>query len=368
MNNESQHQLVRDTLGKLPINPETGKKIIYIDASLAKKSQCGRRAFLTGVVGAGDKNSNASIVSGSALHKHNETFLKGKVTEGGELAELAKTPGFMESYAAAAGANYLEKAKAGPRRIKPDKKKEYLLAPDYNRAACMELQTYMTSNSEFTDFESVTLPDGEPLAECKFAFPFFIRGDFEFWLAGTIDLVLRHKQSRVLVIGDWKSTASHAIEEFLGNYKLSGQLRFYVLVAQLLAKSDSESPLAKALDESSSGQIGAAAFGIFTSGKDSPVKIKRSEVFFYSKEEIDDYLEQLTSFVYKLDNDLFTFTGSGSLPPKEGIFNGTCGNFFSCEYFSVCANGEDNLDTTLEILNQLFDMSKNYNPLLFGEE
>jgi hypothetical protein len=370
MSEEHKHPLVQAVLDKLPVNPKTGKKIIYVDASLAKKSQCRRRAFLTGVVGARDKTSNASMVSGSALHKHNETWLKKTVTENSQLIELAQTPGFMESYSVAASTNYLEKAKAGPRKIRQDKKKEYLLDPDYNRAACYELQRYMSENSEFTDFEIVTLSGGEPLVECKFAFRYHQIGDFEFWLAGTIDLVLRHKTSKVLIIGDWKSTSSHAIDDFLGNYKLSGQLRFYVLAIKHLAMMNPVSVLTQALTESSSGQVGAAAFGIFTSGKNSPVKIKRSEVFFYSDEELGNYQTNLLAFLDRLALDLENFTGNGKLPLKEGIFNGTCGNYFSCEYFALCASGagEASLDLPSEILNQLFDMSKNYNPLMFGED
>lgn len=197
----------------------------------------------------------------------------------------------------------------------------------------------------------------QPATEVTFSVPFYEDDVCVITLEGTIDKIGKIKNG-CYAIGDYKTTSQYKVDEYLADYEMSGQLRFYTLALRLMAEKYPESVL---------GQIGATktgAFidGIFLKAKSTDTEYKRSPVFIYTHEQIADYKALLLKYCRRLSAAAADVKDNLILE-KEGILNGACkGEWGKCQYWKACASGS----MYQQVMNTDFK-KKQYDPLKHNE-
>lgn len=177
------------------------------------------------------------------------------------------------------------------------------------------------------------------------------------YLEGTQDKVGRIKGG-AFCVGDYKSTSEWKIDEFLSDFEMSNQLRFYRLPYILMAEQQPDSIL---------GQIGATRMGCFIDGiflnpKISEVKYKRSAVYMFTDEEMAEFRRLLTSLCYRLSHAAERIVKNKETLEKEGLLNGSCKGKYKCSYWKACKAGS----MYQQVLDSEFK-KKEYNPLKHNE-
>mgnify|MGYP003394161140 CR=1 FL=1 len=317
------------------------KRIIRLDASAIKESHCFRKLYLL-QQGYREKKLNNDIHYGTCFHKCAEEYER----TGGDEA------------AAVMAAQELWREQESSLFVKPSKK--YLTLAHLTMACQMYIQQ-RKSNTIFTGIDYLKSPlDGIPLVEQKASVPLYEDDSLLILLQGTIDGICRIKNGCV-AIADWKTTASYDVEDYFLGYKLSPQLKTYYYLLDYYRRNYPSSPLGQLLGQE---QIGAFIYGAFLSAG-AIVKFERSQLFWFNKQVMDDYEEQLQGLVIKIRANINAY-----LPSAEGSFNGTCvgPTGFKCKYFGACAaeaqmNGSSEL--VYHYLNSNFK-KVDYKPLEFG--
>ena len=195
-----------------------------------------------------------------------------------------------------------------------------------------------------------------PSTELTFKIPFYEDDFVIINLCGTIDKLGKFVNG-IFSIGDWKSTTSWDTNTYLDNYALSRQLRVYRLALALMAEKNSDTTLGKI----GNSNVGGFIDGIFLSANALDVKVVRSEVFQFHKEQINEFKNYLTNFCIELSRTIQQKIRGN----KTGILNGACTTIFGrCKFWDVCKHDGPIGDM---ILSRDFQR-KIYDPLNFDKD
>lgn len=192
-----------------------------------------------------------------------------------------------------------------------------------------------------------------PATELTFSIPYYKDSFIEVNLEGTIDSIGRIRGG-IPVIRDWKTTSTWDVKNYFFPYRMSKQLRFYILALKLMAERQPDSVLGKI----GSGTVGAIIDAIFIKPDSNDTKCGRSEVFIDVDMELDKFRLTLDSFIQDLSIHI-----QAEYYPKEGILSGACEKKYGlCPFFVVCSVGEA---AGQAILNREFKIQK-FNPLNYS--
>lgn len=314
------------------------KRTVYLDASALKQSACARLFYLSLLKGYRSRLNPIVIEFGSAFH----FFAKLQSQQPDEFRINLQ-----------AAMKYLRTTPSIP-----DPKKKYF-TDGYLATVCNEWNTYHEQDS----FCIMKDNDGTPLVEMKFRIPFYEDDYCEIFLTGTIDKVVQHNRSKLLCIGDYKTTGMWNKEEYLKQYDLSGQLAIYTIALHHhinIATSDSVLFPFKHLN------TGAYIEGVFLK-MDNTCEVVRGDVRMANEMNLGEanallnkYCREI-SMMLKMEKAIENY-----IPSREGMFNGACNLVFGkCKFFDACASTSQRaFDSVLE---RNF-IVKEYNPLLFSEK
>lgn len=345
------------------------KRIIMLDASALKISSCRRRLYFTIVEGYRSNLNGQAMEFGSAFH----LCPKG-LEEHGNIGRATQ-----ESLKYWRECKYI-----------PDPKKKYLdafmlgkvclnwytghymqdsfsVVRDINNTeeVCPECRAEaqaVVSCTTCANYGYILWPTGKPMVEIKFAIPYYEDEHVIIMLSGTMDKVVEHRTSRLLAIGDYKTTAMWNEEEYLAMYELNCQLYVYTLALQRMVEAcDVNSVLAKHKGK----QIGAFIDGIFLKGADKDTTFKRSEVFIFKQSDMESFQSMLDDVCITISKMIeISSDEPGSWPIREGLINDSCSTKFgSCQFANVC-KAPDSIAAN-HVLKRNF-IQKPYNPMHFS--
>jgi len=306
------------------------KLTIRFNASAAKESACLRRTWLTVIDGYAELVPNNDVVFGSALHEY--------------VSQMRTTGG---NYGIATQKALLVFNK--PKKTKP--KKDYLNDSKYFMLTC---QSFWDDYLAQDDFVTLVNPaDGKPLVELKFSIPYYADSDCEVYLEGTVDDLCKHTHG-CYAVRDYKTTSVWDSKAYLESYALSPQLMFYRMAVEWYAQMYPQSIFS---DMMKKGIIGSFIDGVFLLGKDKEPEFKRSEIFQFSDDKMQEFRTMLREQVMRLVN----FAKLNTRPAREGMLNGACQTVYgACKFFHAC-NALDEVHAG-HILNNNF-IKKPYDPL-----
>jgi PD-(D/E)XK nuclease superfamily len=305
------------------------RPIINIDSSSLSQSSCILNWYRTAVLGYREKVSGVSLVYGSAVHKFIDTMYQTN-------CNLAK--------ARTAAFEVFEKPKFSTSSNAHLMDKNHLLITCFN--------VWEESIVKDKSYEVVAI-DGKPCTEMTFSFPYYEDDAIVVNLCGTIDTIGKIHNG-CYCIRDFKTTSRFNHKEYLADYKMSKQLRFYTLAMKLMAERYPDSAL---------GKIGATDIGcridaIFLNKKASDNQYLSSDVYIFKKETMDEFRSVLDGMLKKLSHHV-----KRNSFPREGIVNDTCKTTYKCKFWNVCGAPIEFQDIMLKRDFQ----QVNYNPLAFGE-
>lgn len=304
------------------------KLIVNVNASSLRYAHCLRAWYATIVSGYVQPVFSDKIVYGIALHKFIDTMYKT-----GDMMK-AKDAGLAE---------FRQKKLM-------DDKAQHLSDEGHFIWTCFDVW----NNFALVDpeFEIVLKPDGTPATEVTFKIPFYEDDNLVANVCGTIDKIGRIKNG-CDAIGDWKSTSTWNSKEYLSNYRMSHQLRFYTLACKLMARHFPESTLGKI----GATRMGAFIDGVFLKQKAVETKVIRSDVFVFDKQDMEMFENTLTRRLTELSRAI----GDGTVDYKEGIIKNTCElKYNKCPFWAVCAAHNPAIEKLM--LKQHFDQ-RPYDPL-----
>lgn len=308
------------------------KTHIRLDASALKESSCSRRLVWTTVDGYREEKNSNDIEFGSAFHE----FIKVMKETNGNYAEA--TMAAVNRYNV-------------PMYIK-DRRKDYMTA-QYLQVLCFKYWEQYVAKDQF---ETVVI-DGKPLVELKFSYPYYVDDEVEVSLCGTIDDVCKHRHG-TYAIRDYKTTSVYKKDEYLSGYALSPQLMFYRMVVSLYAKTYPDSIFAQI------NKHGFSCFieGVFLQGATKEPEFKRSELFIYTPEQMNEFQKLVDRKV----RQLVELVKAGVVPDREGMINGACQTVYGPCKFAIACKQQTSVGVG-HMLNRFF-IKREYNPLAFGKE
>ena len=199
-----------------------------------------------------------------------------------------------------------------------------------------------------------------PATELTFSILIYEDNFCRIFLKGTIDTVGKFKNG-CFAIRDWKTTSSWKKDEYLSTYELSRQLRIYTLACKLEARNNPDSLLGKI----GSTNMGSFVDAIFVKAKANENEYMRTDVFQYSKEDMETFERSLLRLCSRLSAAIQTNTFE-----KEGIINGSCSNIFGpdgvggkCRFWNVCKSPEP----VAQLLLKRDFKRKIFDPLTYNE-
>jgi hypothetical protein len=199
-------------------------------------------------------------------------------------------------------------------------------------------------------FNLLLKPDGKPASEVTFSIPYYEDDIILVNLCGTIDKIGKIKGGGY-AIGDWKTTAAWNPKQYLQDYDMKSQLRFYVLSLKLMHRHFPESQLGQI----GAGNVGAFIDGVFLKENQIELAVKRSDVFQFKD------LESFEAALLRRIKQFSQAIGDGSVFLKEGILLNTCERkYFTCPFFTVCRAGNPAIEQM--VLERDFKQSV-YDPL-----
>lgn len=318
-------------------NAEKNKLEVNIDATALRTSGCMLEFWRTIVDGYRQPLVSSSIIYGVGVHKFIDTMFKSN----GNL-KLA-----------------VEEAKRSFMIPKHDDNKKPHLS-DWRHCLATSVDYWDNYVSKDSTYDILKFPDGSPATEVTFKFKYYEDDYIIVNLAGTIDKLGQIKRG-CYAVGDYKTTSAWDNEGYFKQYERSIQLRFYVLALKWMAEKYPDSLL---------GQIGATRVGafidaLFINAKVVENKYKRSEVFTYKDEELDEVKGMLNHLIRCLSHMAgLILSKIETRPPKTGLLHGICEKKFSkCMFWHVC-NAPDDI---AEILLKRDFKQKFYDPLKFNE-
>lgn len=321
----------------IALEENSGRKIIFVDASSLKDTGCFRKFYWTSIKGYKPKTENLvydiKIEYGSAYHKFLENWYKGRPIQ--DCVESAAT--------------YYDKILSHS-SIRLDNEYEFRTMAHLLNSIRQYGETYAR------DFDGLVAT----AVEQKFAFPFWRNDKVTIFLAGTIDLIGTYHG--IPIIADHKTTASYVVKNYFEPYELGIQPMFYSWVWNHLNNEG---------DKFRSVLIN----GIFikkptqkatSNGQFDGVKFERSKPLDYSVEQMKMFE---TWFNNKLGHikSIFNYEDISLMSVEEEFETdfdlAFCKTPFGlCKFFNVCKAPPS---TQKLILNHNFVETK-YNPLAFG--
>jgi len=203
------------------------------------------------------------------------------------------------------------------------------------------------------DLEYLLL-NGKPATEVSFSIKYYQDDYITVNLCGTLDGIAKVRGG-CYIIPDLKTTSSWDKEGYFGTYKLSRQLRLYILALKLMAKMHPESIL---------GQVGATKVGtridgLFIKPAPNDNKYVSSDVFQYTDSDIEEFQKTLD---YKIEQ--ISAAVKDNHWPKQGILNNSCiGKWGLCSFSNACAASSNEVSELL--LNRDFK-KRDFNPLNYS--
>lgn len=173
----------------------------------------------------------------------------------------------------------------------------------------------------------------EPAVEVTFSNKFYEDDQFIVLLEGTIDKLGQFDRG-AFALGDYKTTSipwggdrRTKMEEYFRGHEMSPQLRFYRYNVELKARLEPSS----LFTEITKRPIGCFIDAIFTSSNE--VEFKRSRIYFFPDEDMQEFVNMLQGFVFMV----ITILKQDTLPPRHGVLNGACaGGWKPCQFIDVC--------------------------------
>ena len=356
----------------MTINPE-GKIVIRVNASSLKESTCMLRWTNTILHGYHGCASSAAAVYGVAIHKYVDTMFK---TDGDmRLARDRMLAAFrVPKFPAGKNSQHLEDER-------------HLIPTAYNvwDDLVMKDDKYevmkITSKCWWCEGNGCTEPNEancnvggggfgpkcehcngtgmkeQPATEVTFSVKFYEDAFCIIYLEGTIDTLGKIKGG-CYAIRDFKTTSQYKKDEYLGDYEMSPQLKFYTLAWRLMAEQFPDSLL---------GQTGATNTGVFIDGiflkaKVTDIEYQRSKVFIFTEQQISDFRKMLLKLCERLSDAAVAIKAEIQIPP-EGLLNGSCkGEWGKCCYWNACMAGSN----YQRVIDSNFK-KKEYNPLKHQE-
>lgn len=324
------------------------KLVIKLNASGLKTSTCPYRFWQTCVEGYVSGAMSSKMLYGIAMHKYIDTMFK-------ERGHMGKAR---------------EKALFSFRQPRVDDKKALHMSDEGHLIiSCYNVwENWILKDSQL---DTICLPDGLPATEVTFSIQGYYEDDFiRIDLEGTIDRIGKIKGG-VYVVNDFKTTgrggsaanpgyAAHAKREYLADYEMSQQLRFYVFALKLMGKLHPDS----ALGQIGLTNVGACIDGIFLKPKACDNEYQRSDVFQFG--DLTDFQRALDDTIKKLSYVAQRLVKEGIQPTKDGLLNGSCrGEWGKCQYWNVCKSQDTAIGKVL--LDRDFK-KKPYDPLHHQED
>lgn len=286
--------------------------------------------YRTVVLGYKSTTTSAAIVYGLAFHKYIDIMYQ----TGGNM-KLAREASF----------ELFRREKYTPSGSEHLADERHLMVTCYNYWEDVILKDQV--------MDVLLLPDDKPATEVTFRLPYYEDETFIVNLCGTIDRIGKIKNG-CFVIPDFKTTSKYNVKEFLADFRMSKQLRFYSLALKIMAERYPESVL---------GQVGATTVGtridgVFLKAKASDNIYASSSVFMFKNETLVEFRrildDQIQRLLWHIRSNYF---------PKEGINNGTCKGEYRCAFWGVCAAP----DEMQEVLLQRDFQKVHYDPLSFNK-
>lgn len=191
----------------IPVDEQTGKRQIFIDASALKNGSCFRHLWWTAVDGYQLNDSkDHRLAFGSAIHIFLEDLYKG-------LDRKAAVTRAVDYYAP-----YNATLNLTPY--------EFRTTTNLIKICKAYMEEYNSNFSFNMDFNPLKDKDGKPLVEYKFAIPIWANRQIDLLLSGTIDLVSEY-HSIPLVLADHKTSAMTMDEKFFNPYDWDIQPMLY---------------------------------------------------------------------------------------------------------------------------------------------
>jgi len=195
-----------------------------------------------------------------------------------------------------------------------------------------------------------------PASEVTFEIDYYEDEFIKVILAGTIDGIGKITNG-CYAIRDFKTTSSAEQNEYLDDYEMSTQLRFYIFSLVLMHRIHPDSPLGQI----GGTRIGAFIDGIFIKPKLTNNEYQRSKIFQFSEDEMAEFETNLNELIKKISRYIET----GMWLRREGIVNGACKpGYGKCSFWNVCRSGNKVIADTLLTRNFI---QKTYNPLHHNE-
>lgn len=285
---------------KFLTDEETGKKIIFLNASALKNSACIRRLALTLGCSLGSESSIATFY-GEAFHVF--------------LAELFRGKDFIKA---------LESATDFFNNKPPN-----IFEDHRNLEHLQEATTKYKLEYFYDNLKTVTV-NNEPIVEKTFA----VEADdllpensnYRLVLFGTIDAVCIDGQGDTVLV-DHKTTSVFRKESYLEAYLTSTQLMFYKYVLKRYAN--------KFPELSGLSDVFCQINGIFLNKSGKSTQFMRSEKIHFSDAKIAMFEDMLKTILARLVNAF----DSPSTPKPEGFITNVCNSAFGlCPFFRPCAN------------------------------
>lgn len=285
------------------------KRTIRINASALKNATCMLRFYRICIQGYKSPVNNNVIEFGSAVHLF--------------LANMAITNGDLAASLALARKYFQET----PMVI--DYQKRYL----DDQLLCNVCVQYWGHIQKTDSFKILTNEKNEPAVEVTFSNKFYEDDDFIVLLEGTIDKLGQFDKG-AFALGDYKTTSipwggdrRAKMDEYFRGHEMGPQLRFYRYNVELKARLE-PSPL---FTEITKRPIGCFIDAIFTSS--SEVEFKRSRIYFFPDEDMQEFVNMLQGFV----SMVITILKQDTVPPRHGVLNGACaGGWKPCQFIDVC--------------------------------
>jgi hypothetical protein len=308
------------------------KQVIKINASSLPYMLCELKWYRIVIEGYKEPRSSAKIIYGVAIHK----FIDSMFQSGGDVALS------------------LGKAEAAFNVPKyEDRQSKHINDWKHCCGTCFQYWSLVLSKEKRDDH--LQMPNGKPATEVTFEILYYEDDQFEVWLCGTIDKLVKIRNG-CYAIGDYKSTSQSSVESYLDSYAMSHQLRFYMLSLKIMAEKEPESMLGKL----GATRLGAFIDGLFIRPVFSENEYHRSKVFMYSDGDLQQFKWMLNNKIEVLLR-LLRAVRDGDHPYKEGLFNGSCfGKFSTCEFYGVCRADNPAIEQTM--LKRDF-VQKTYDPL-----
>lgn len=176
--------------------------------------------------------------------------------------------------------------------------------------------------------------DNRPCVEFKFSWPYYTSPEFDVFLAGTIDDICRVGKNGRYCIRDYKTTSMWNQEDYFRGYRLSAQLMFYRFMLERYAELYPQGIFA----EVARTGIGCIIDGIFLAGESKEPSFKRSEVFFYGEQQMEEFAISLENKLGAIVDMLRRAVTLQQQPIADGMLTGGCvTNYGMCKYFSACS-------------------------------